>query len=82
MYFLFVSTLVLSLDTSNGMLRRPFDREIPSPSMERSRYSNYWAVEINGGVMIANQLAAKHGFINLGKVKGGRKHLIESCDYI
>ena len=66
---LFVSTLFLLLETSSGMLRRPLDRELPSPSMERARYSNYWAVEVNGGVMNANQLAAKHGFVNMGKVK-------------
>lgn len=31
-------------------------------------FSNSWAVEVNGGPHIANQLAEKHGFINKGQV--------------
>lgn len=69
MQSLFVSTLVLiALDKASGMLRHPLNRELPSPFMEKARYSNDWAVEVNGGLTIANELAAKHGFVNMGQV--------------
>ena len=66
-----VSTLILllSLNKSSGMLRHPLNRVLPAPSMERAKYSNDWAVEVNGGVTIANHLASKHGFINMGPVR-------------
>ena len=31
-------------------------------------YSNDWAVEVYGGEEVANDIAAAHGFINMGKV--------------
>ena len=31
-------------------------------------YSNDWAVQVYGGEETANELAALHGFINIGKV--------------
>lgn len=69
---LLISSLVLlSLDVASGMLRHPLRRERPgSPSLqdEKPRYSNDWAIEVNGGVEIANQLAAKLGFVNMGQV--------------
>ena len=72
MQTLLVSCLVLlALDVASGMLRHPLRRERPgSPSLaaeNRPRYSNDWAVEVNGGVEIANQLAAKLGFVNMGQ---------------
>ena len=39
------------------------------PSMEKTRYSNDWAVEIHGGSEMADQIARRFGFINLGQVK-------------
>ena len=39
------------------------------PSMEKIRYSNNWAVEIHGGSELADQIARRFGFINLGQVK-------------
>ena len=42
---------------------------LPSPSMEKLRYCNDWAVEIHGGSEIADQIATNFGFINLGQVK-------------
>lgn len=33
-------------------------------------YSNSWAVEIAGGDEVAELLADKHGFTNLGRVSG------------
>ena len=33
-----------------------------------TRYSNSWAVEVTGGKDIANEIAERHGFINLGAV--------------
>ena len=32
-------------------------------------YSNDWAVQVYGGVEVADDVAALHGFINMGKVK-------------
>jgi len=31
-------------------------------------FSNSWAVEVAGGVVAANEIARKHGFINKGQV--------------
>ena len=33
---------------------------------EENVFSNSWAVEVKGGLYIANQLAEKYGFINRG----------------
>lgn len=33
-------------------------------------YSNSWAVEVSGGDAVADLLAKKHGFTNLGRVGG------------
>ena len=33
-----------------------------------TRYSNSWAVEVTGGKDIANEIAERHGYINLGAV--------------
>ena len=60
---------------SSGMLE-PFHRNVQqrssgklaSPSMEKIRYSNNWAVEIHGGSELADQIATRFGFINLGQV--------------
>ena len=39
------------------------------PSMEKIRYSNDWAVEVHGGSEMADQIARRFGFTNLGQVK-------------
>ena len=33
-------------------------------------YSNSWAVKVTGGVDVADRIAEKHGFKNLGQVSG------------
>ena len=33
-------------------------------------YSNSWAVKVAGGVDVADRIAEKHGFKNLGQVSG------------
>lgn len=35
-----------------------------------AHYTPQWAVHIEGGEEVANRIAAKHGFVNLGKVSG------------
>lgn len=35
---------------------------------QETNYCNDWAVEIHGGIEMANDIADKHGFINLGQV--------------
>ena len=39
------------------------------PPMEKIRYSNDWAVEIHGGSEMADHIARRFGFTNLGQVK-------------
>ena len=40
------------------------------PTMEKThRYSNDWAIEIYGGSEMADRIARKFGFVNLGLVK-------------
>lgn len=35
----------------------------------RSLFTDQWAVHISGGDQVADAIAAKHGFTNLGKVR-------------
>lgn len=35
----------------------------------KERYSNSWAVEVRRGTEKAEELARKHGFVNLGQVR-------------
>lgn len=35
-------------------------------------YTPHWAVQIRGGPDVANRLAAKHGFFNMGLVSASR----------
>ena len=44
------------------------DEELETADQEGTKYCNDWAVEIHGGVEMANKIADKHGFINLGQV--------------
>ena len=37
-------------------------------AMKNPVYSNDWAVQVYGGEQVANEVAALHGFINMGKV--------------
>ena len=39
---------------------------------EDLRYSNEWVVKLEGGNEAADQLALKHGFMNLGQVSVNR----------
>lgn len=34
------------------------------------KYSNRWAIQIDGDIGEADRLARKHGFVNQGKVRG------------
>jgi len=40
---------------------------VPTTSSEK-QYSNSWAVLVEGGPMVAEELARKYGFINHGQV--------------
>ena len=42
--------------------------ELETADQEGMKYCNDWAVEIHGGMEMANKIADKHGFINLGQV--------------
>ena len=42
--------------------------ELETADQEGIKYCNDWAVEIHGGMEMANKIADKHGFINLGQV--------------
>ena len=44
------------------------NEELGTTHQENTKYCNDWAVEIHGGMEMANNLADKHGFINLGRV--------------
>lgn len=41
----------------------------------RAHYSRQWAVHITGGQKVADQVAADHGFVNLGEVSDERLFL-------
>ena len=44
------------------------DEELETEDQEETKYCNDWAVEIHGGIEMANEIADKHGFMNLGQV--------------
>ena len=44
------------------------DQPVPGISSERAVFTNTYAVHISGGMEEADQLAKRHGFINLGEV--------------
>ena len=44
------------------------DEELETADQEETKYCNDWAVEIHGGMKMANKIADKHGFMNLGQV--------------
>ena len=35
---------------------------------DKTRYTNEWIVEVKGGPEVADEIAQRHGFKNLGKV--------------
>ena len=35
---------------------------------DKTRYTNEWIVEVKGGPEVADEIAERHGFKNLGKV--------------
>ncbi len=41
---------------------------LQSVAAAKPRYTNSWAVEVSGGSLAADELANKHGFVNLGQV--------------
>ena len=58
------------------------DEELESADEEETKYCNDWAVEIHGGMDMANKIADKHGFINLGQVHNYIGIARYSCSYI
>ena len=51
------------------------DEELETADQEETKYCNDWAVEIHGGIEMADKIADKHGFINLGQVDIPGGHL-------
>ena len=49
------------------------DQEDPEGRMRRHVYSNSWAVKVSGGVDVADRIAEKHGFKNLGQVSAANE---------
>ena len=56
-----ISTVMLLGRHSEAIISIAIDSE--------SRYTSSWAVEIPGGTGVADGVARKHGFLNLGKVR-------------
>lgn len=56
--FLLMTTTVSAIYATKGTL-----------STESQQFSDSWVVEVDGGKEKANELAARHGFINLGEVE-------------
>ena len=69
-YFKFSACLLLTLLVSLalGMHLPDDDDELLMILEEETKYCNDWAVEIHGGLEMADLIASKHGFINLGQV--------------
>ena len=61
------SRLDPAISEHEGLLLRQLKRH-GEPAAENPLYSNDWAVQVYGGEEAANELAALHGFINIGKV--------------
>lgn len=59
--FLLLVFCVMSVRLVNG------DERMDKPN-ESGHYTSTWAVHVPEGSEVANQIAAEHGFINLGKV--------------
>ncbi len=59
-----LSLLVLSL-AAHGAQREE------DGGLEGETFSNSWAVEVDGGDEVAELIAEKHGFTNLGQVSAG-----------
>jgi hypothetical protein len=59
------------------------DEELETAGQEGTKYCNDWALEIHGGMEMANKIADKHGFINLGQVhrysSNSYNNLIQEC---
>ena len=43
-------------------------RAVEEEEERKNIYTNSWAVEITGGDEVANRIAEKHGFNNMGQV--------------
>ena len=52
----------------DSLLLRQLKRGHREAAAGNPLYSNDWAVQVYGGEEAANELAALHGFINIGKV--------------
>ena len=67
--FLLLITINQVLCMHNARQQRSSGNSTSPLSMEKIRYSNDWAVEIHGEPEMADQIARRFGFINLGQVK-------------
>jgi hypothetical protein len=68
--FLLLTTInqVLCMHSPLNPRQQRSSESLSLPSIEKIRYSNDWAVEIHGGSEMADQIARRFGFINLGQV--------------
>lgn len=62
---LFLWLLIFALNLSVSAVVNPFNEEIKFPSYH---FTNIWAVEIKGGIDVAQGLAEKHGFKYHGQI--------------
>ena len=60
--------LCMHLPHNPRLQRSSGDSSLTLPPMEKIRYSNDWAVEIHGGFEMADHIARRFGFTNLGQV--------------
>ena len=60
--------LLLASSVSLALCMHVPDHSDEEPDQEETKYCNDWAVEIHGGMEMANKIADKYGFINLGQV--------------
>lgn len=67
---------VLLLLVGNGLAASSSEEDDSSSS---TAFTDQWAVHINGGDQVADAIAARHGFTNLGKVRYINEHSFCLC---
>lgn len=60
---IFIATLLVGLVVSSSE-----EDDVETSASYSSSFTDQWAVHISGGDDVADAIAAKHGFTNLGKV--------------
>ena len=63
-----LSVLLLCV-LASGLAATTSSEEEDSSSTSSPPFTDQWAVHISGGDQVADAIAARHGFTNLGKVK-------------